>query len=70
MGRFASWVQIGVAALATASVAVAKEPTAPRIITLHNVAWLLRFMDQMADAIRAGTFEDFRAGVHEVWAAR
>jgi len=49
---------------------LAKEPTAPRIITLHNVAWLLRFMDQMADAIRTGTFADFRAGVHEVWAVR
>ena len=47
-----------------------KEPTAPRIITLHNLAWLLRFMDDMAASIRMGTFEDFRAGVHEVWAAR
>ena len=47
-----------------------KEPTAARIITLHNVAWLLRFMDRMADAIRSGTFEDFRLGVHDVWGAR
>ena len=47
-----------------------KEPTAPRIITLHNVAWLLRFMDRMAEAIRAGTFADFRAGVQEVWSGR
>lgn len=44
-----------------------KEPTAARIITLHNVAWLLRFMDRMADAIRAGEFESFRLGVHDVW---
>ena len=49
---------------------LAKEPTAPRIITLHNVAWLLRFMDRMAAAIRAGTFEDFRLGVHETWSGR
>lgn len=47
-----------------------KEPTAPRIITLHNVGWMLRFMDRMADAIRSGTFADFRAGVHEVWLGR
>jgi len=47
-----------------------KEPTGARIITLHNVAWLLRFMDQMAAAIQRGTFEDFRANVHAVWAAR
>jgi queuine tRNA-ribosyltransferase len=44
-----------------------KEPTAARIITLHNVAWLLRFMDRMADAIRSGEFESFRVGVREVW---
>lgn len=44
-----------------------KEPTAARIITLHNVAWLLRFMDRMSDAIRAGEFASFRLGVHEVW---
>lgn len=44
-----------------------KEPTAARIITLHNVAWLLRFMDQMGAAIEAGTFASFRRGVHEVW---
>jgi queuine tRNA-ribosyltransferase len=44
-----------------------KEPTGARILTLHNVAWLLRFMDQMGDAIRGGTFEQFRGGVHEVW---
>jgi queuine tRNA-ribosyltransferase len=44
-----------------------KEPTAARIITLHNVAWLLRFMDQMADAIRAGEFDPFRRRVHSVW---
>jgi queuine tRNA-ribosyltransferase len=43
------------------------EPTAARIITLHNVAWLLRFMDRMGDAIRAGEFESLRVGVHEVW---
>ena len=44
-----------------------KEPTGARILTLHNVAWLLRFMDQMSDAIRARQFESFRVGVHEVW---
>lgn len=44
-----------------------KEPTGARIITLHNVAWLLRFMDRMGDAIRSGTFESFRRGVHDVW---
>ena len=44
-----------------------KEPTAGRIITLHNVAWLLRFMERMSEAIRAGALDSFRHGVHETW---
>ena len=44
-----------------------KEPTAPRLITLHNVAWLLRFMNQLQDAIRERRFESVRAQVHDVW---
>ena len=46
-----------------------KEPTAGRIITLHNVGWLLRFMARMADSIRSGEFESFRRDVHRVWAS-
>lgn len=46
---------------------VAKEPTAPRILTLHNLAWLLRFMEQMADAIKVQQFEMFRGRVHAIW---
>ena len=30
------------------------EPTAPRLLTLHNVAWTLRLVDRMRAAIRAG----------------
>jgi len=47
-----------------------KEPTAARILTLHNVGWLLRFMDQMAEAITQGRFSNFRSEVHSVWSAR
>ncbi len=47
-----------------------KEPTAPRIITLHNVAWLLRFMDRITRSIVDGKFNSFRAEVQEVWPAR
>jgi queuine tRNA-ribosyltransferase len=43
------------------------EPTGPRIITLHNVAWLLRFMTKISQAIADGTFGSLRAEVHEVW---
>jgi len=43
------------------------EPTAARVLTLHNVGWLLRFMDQLADSISDGRFEAFRANVHSTW---
>lgn len=46
------------------------EPTAARIITLHNLAWLLRFMQRTATAIREARFSEFRKGVHEVWSER
>ncbi len=45
-----------------------REPTAARLITLHNLAWLLRFIRQLREAIRVGTFESMRAGVRRVWA--
>ncbi len=43
------------------------EPTAARIITLHNVGWLLRFMDRLADSISEGRFGSFRLEVNETW---
>lgn len=43
------------------------EPTGRRIATLHNVAWLLRFMDHIRDAISAGTLDALRADVSAVW---
>jgi queuine tRNA-ribosyltransferase len=43
------------------------EPTAPRLLTLHNLAWLLRFVDRLRDSIVAGTFADFRAETLAVW---
>ena len=43
------------------------EPTGPRVITLHNVAWLLRLMTRVRDAIADGTFESLRAQIISVW---
>jgi queuine tRNA-ribosyltransferase len=43
------------------------EPTGARIITLHNVAWLLRFMARVRQAIVAGTFDTLRDEVRQVW---
>ncbi|MEO8695776.1 MAG: tRNA guanosine(34) transglycosylase Tgt [Acidimicrobiales bacterium] len=45
------------------------EPTAGRLLTLHNLAWVFDFVARMRRAIVEGRFEAFRRDVHEVWAA-
>ncbi len=47
---------------------VTNEPTAGRIITLHNLAWLADLTAQMRSAIAAGTFEELRRKVWATWA--
>ena len=44
-----------------------KEPTAARLLSLHNLAWLLRFMGSIRESIQNGVFEKLRADIHEVW---
>lgn len=44
------------------------EPTSARILTMHNVGWVLRFMRQVADSIKNQNFEAFRQRVHSTWA--
>ena len=43
------------------------EPTAARLMSLHNVAWTLQLMERMKAAICAGTFRDLRREVLAVW---
>ena len=43
------------------------EPTAPRLLTLHNVAWTFAFVDRLRAAIVAGTLDALRAEVAAVW---
>ena len=43
------------------------EPSAARLLTLHNVAWLLALMDTAQEAIAAGTFHQLRHRVAEAW---
>ena len=43
------------------------EPTARRLLTLHNLHWLFTFVADMRASITAGTFEDFARGVHATW---
>jgi queuine tRNA-ribosyltransferase len=46
------------------------EPTAGRLLTVHNVAWILDLVRRMREAIAAGTFETLRHDVLEVWGTR
>jgi queuine tRNA-ribosyltransferase len=43
------------------------EPTAARLISIHNVAWTLHLMDRMRSAITAGTFDGLRRDLLAVW---
>jgi queuine tRNA-ribosyltransferase len=43
------------------------EPTAARLLTLHNVSWTLDLVARMRAAIDAGTFGALRRQVIEVW---
>jgi queuine tRNA-ribosyltransferase len=43
------------------------EPTAGRLLTLHNLAWVFDFIARMRRAIVTGRFDEFRRDVHAVW---
>jgi queuine tRNA-ribosyltransferase len=43
------------------------EPTASRLVSLHNLAWTFALLAQMRDAIAAGTFDALRAEVRATW---
>jgi queuine tRNA-ribosyltransferase len=43
------------------------EPTAARLLTLHNVAWTFALMGRIRAAIAGGSFERLRAEVLAVW---
>ena len=42
---------------------VVDEPTAPRLLTLHNVAWTLALVAEARDAIAAGSLAALRSRV-------
>jgi queuine tRNA-ribosyltransferase len=46
---------------------LAGEPTGPRLLTIHNLAWTLDLVRRMRTAIRAGTFDVLRREVLAVW---
>jgi queuine tRNA-ribosyltransferase len=43
------------------------EPTASRLVSLHNISWTLQLMARMQAAIEAGTFVKLRQEVLAVW---
>ncbi|MBI5087531.1 MAG: tRNA guanosine(34) transglycosylase Tgt [Actinobacteria bacterium] len=43
------------------------EPTAARLVSLHNVSWTLQLMARMRAAIAAGTFAELRREVLAIW---
>jgi queuine tRNA-ribosyltransferase len=43
------------------------EPTAARLVSIHNIAWTLQLMARMRDAISAGTFDDLRRHELSIW---
>ncbi len=44
-----------------------REPTAARLVSIHNVAWTLNFMSEMRTSIIDGDFDGFRQRVLSVW---
>lgn len=44
------------------------EPTAARLVSIHNLAWTVDLMARIRAAIVAGTFADLRRDVLAVWA--
>jgi queuine tRNA-ribosyltransferase len=46
------------------------EPTGPRLLTIHNLAWLLGFVARLGEAVRVGRFSAVRAEILATWGAR
>jgi queuine tRNA-ribosyltransferase len=44
------------------------EPSASRLVSLHNLAWTFALMERMRQAIATGTFAGLRAEMLAVWA--
>jgi queuine tRNA-ribosyltransferase len=45
------------------------EPTAGRLLTIHNLAWLLALLARTRAAVEAGQLRSFRTEVAAVWGA-
>jgi len=45
-----------------------QEPTGARLVSLHNLEWLVRFVAAMRTAVVDGRFAAFRAATLAIWA--
>jgi queuine tRNA-ribosyltransferase len=43
------------------------EPTAARMLSIHNIAWTFSLMGRIREAISAGTLDPLRREILEVW---
>ncbi len=43
------------------------EPTASRLVSIHNLGWTLQLMERMRAAIATGTFAGLRREVLAIW---
>ncbi len=43
------------------------EPTASRLVSIHNIAWTINFMKSMREAILGARFEQFRQSTLAIW---
>jgi queuine tRNA-ribosyltransferase len=46
---------------------VVDEPTAPRLLSVHNIWWTLRLIDRVRAAILVGTLDEVRSEVHRAY---
>ena len=44
-----------------------KEQTGARLVTIHNIAYMMRLGERMREAIRSGTFPDFVVSFFKSW---
>jgi queuine/archaeosine tRNA-ribosyltransferase len=43
------------------------EPGAARLVTIHNVSWILALVERLRSAVASGTLATLRAELAEVW---
>ena len=44
-----------------------EEPTAPRLVTIHNLSWLLALVDRIRAAVVAGSLDSLRRDIAAIW---